>query len=131
MDQAITDYILDHYHSLYYPADKQFEAHKVYGAHEKNGVISVYIYSLYKQYNKGETTEQSGHSLPALVKLKHSGEDYSVIHYQEPEDGSFYLSSIKKMFPKRYVQKALNDTGNVQELHDEIEKQVKEWSEQN
>ena len=64
MNSVITQHIKDHYKNVYGETDKQFEAHKVYGAEERNSMINVYIYSLYKEFDQGGTVEKSGHSLP-------------------------------------------------------------------
>lgn len=127
MNEIITNHIKDHYKNVYHEEDKQFEAHKVYGAKERHGVISVYIYSVYKEFRKDEPTERSGHSLPALLRLKKDGDTHKVVEYREPDDGSLYASSIKKMFPKEFANQALHDSGNVPELHKQIEEQVQKW----
>jgi len=127
MNEVITSYIKDHYKNIYYEDNEQFEAHKVYGAEGKGGFISVYIYSVYTEFTKNDPIERAGHSLPALIRLEKDGDTYKVIQYKEPEDGSLYVSSIKKMFPKKYVNQALNDSGNVPELHKQIDEQVQKW----
>ena len=127
MNNVITQHIKDHYKNVYGETDKQFEAHKVYGAEERNGMINVYIYSLYKEFNQGGTVEQSGHSLPALIRLKKEDEKYIVKKYKEPEDGERFLGSLKAMFPRRYVDLALQDTGNLPELHVQIDEEVQQW----
>lgn len=108
----------------------QFEVHKVYGATQKNGLISVYLYSVYKEISAG-STELSGHSLPVLIRLKKEDDHYKVTNYQEPEDGSRYLDSLKSMFPKKYVNRALNDSGKLDSLNEKIDLQVKEWLKKN
>ena len=127
MTEIINNHIKNHYKNVYLSGDKQFEAHKVYGAKERHGVISVYIYSVYKEFRKNEPTERSGHSLPALVKLKKDGDTFKVIEYKEPEDGSLYASSIKRMFPEEFANQALHDSGKVPELHEQIDEEVQKW----
>ncbi|MFK5707531.1 hypothetical protein [Lysinibacillus boronitolerans] len=127
MNEIITNHIKEHYKNVYHSGDRQFEAHKVYGAKENRGIVSIYIYSVYKEYRKDEPTERSGHSLPALVKLKKDGDTYKVIKYREPEDGSLYANSIKKMFPKEFAKQASLDAGNVPELHEQIDEEVQKW----
>ena len=127
MNEIITNHIKEHYKNVYHSGDRQFEAHKVYGAKENRGIVSIYIFSVYKEYRKDEPTERSGHSLPALVKLKKDGDTYKVIKYREPEDGSLYARSIKKMFPKEFAKQASLDAGNVPELHEQIDEEVQKW----
>lgn len=131
MNELISDYIVQKYSNIYSPTDKQFEVHKVYGTSESNHVISVYMWSYYGGFNKSTGLEsQSGHSLPAVIRLSKKGENYSVIEYTEPEDGSLYLSSLKKMFPKRYLPYAQRDSGNIQDLQKKMDRKVQKWLEE-
>ena len=101
IDVVISDYIIQKYSSSNLDTEKQFEVHKVYGTNESDGVISVYMWSYYGGFNKSTGIEnQAGHSLPAVVQLSKKEENYSVIEYTEPQDGSLYQSSLKKCFPK-------------------------------
>ncbi|MBM7602625.1 hypothetical protein JOC75_000595 [Metabacillus crassostreae] len=114
MDNVISDYIIQKYSSSYYDTEKQFEVHEVYGTNESDGVISVYMWFYYAGFNKSTgIEEQSGHSLPAVIRLIKKEENYSVIEYIEPQDGSFYQSSLKKMLPRKYLKFAQQDSGNI------------------
>ncbi|OLS33438.1 hypothetical protein [Bacillus sp. MRMR6] len=131
MDEVISNYIVNKYAASYYDTDKQFEVHKVYGTSNVNGVISVYMWSYYGGFNKSTGLEnQSGHSLPAVIRLEKKVDTYSVIEYIEPEDGSLYQSSLKKMFPKKYVKLAQQDSGNIKDLQKEMDQKVKQWLEE-
>ncbi|GGB63857.1 hypothetical protein GCM10007199_32390 [Fictibacillus barbaricus] len=128
MDKTITDYILKEYQDVYPTTDRQFEAHKVYGAKEKSGVISVYMYSFYLCFNKETGTEgQSGHSVPVLIKLEEQEGKYVVTYYKEPQNDSNYKYALYKMFPRVYAAKALADTGHVKELEKEVQKKAEVW----
>jgi hypothetical protein len=127
---AISDYIVQHSAKAYAGTEKQFEVHKVYGTSEKDGVLSVYMWSYYAGFNGATGSEaQSGHSLPAVIRLKQDGDTYSVIDYTEPQDGSMYQSSLEKMFPAKYVKSAQRDSGNIGGLQKEMDKKVKAWLE--
>lgn len=128
MNQTISDYILEHYADSYYPTEKQFEVHKIYGAKEAEDAVDIYLYSYFGGFNKSTGLEsQAGHSLPAMIRLKKETDGYSVINYIEPEDGDLFLPSLKKMFPRKYVNKALNDIGNIDDLKEEMDSKVKRW----
>lgn len=125
MDDAISNYIIKKYSTSFSDTEKQFEVHKVYGTNELNGVITVYMWSYYAGFNKSTgVQEQSGQSLAAVIRLKEKEGAYSVIDYTEPQDGSLYQSSLKKMFPKRYIRKVHNDSGNIDELRKEMDNKV-------
>ncbi|WP_121661948.1 hypothetical protein [Metabacillus litoralis] len=128
MDKVISDYIIQKNSSSFSDTEKQFEVHKVYGTNELDGVISVYMWSFYAGFNKSTgIEEQSGHSLPAVIQLSKKEENYSVIEYIEPQDGSLYQSSLEKMFPKKYLKLAKQESGNIGGLQKEMDKKVKQW----
>ena len=130
MDEVISNYIIQEYSSIYSNTEKQFEVHKIYGTSESNGFIDVYMWSYYGGFNKSTGIENhSGHSLPAVVRLSKKGEEYSVVKYTEPKDGSLYQSSLKKMFPEKYLKLVQKDTGNIQGLQKEMNEKVKQWLE--
>lgn len=130
IDEAISHYIIQKYATSYYGTEKQFEVHKVYGTSEKNGVLSVYMWSYYGGFDQATGSDaQSGHSLPAVIRLKQDGDTYSVIKYTEPQDGSMYQSSLERMFPAKYVKSAQRDSGNIGGLEKEMDKKVKAWLE--
>ncbi len=130
IDDVISHYIIQKYATSYSGTEKQFEVHNVYGTSEKDGVLSVYMWSYYGGFNQATGTEaQSGHSLPAVIRLKQDGDTYSVIDYTEPQDGSMYQSSLEKMFPAKYVKSAQKDSGNIGGLQKEMDNKVKAWLE--
>ena len=80
MNSVISNYILDYNKDKYSETEKQFEAHMVYDAREIDGVIEVYLYSLYMGFNRAsKDEEQSGGSFQVLFKLKKENHTYSVI----------------------------------------------------
>ncbi|WP_127585389.1 hypothetical protein [Paenibacillus koleovorans] len=127
--QVISDHIVQKYSSVYGGTEKQFEVHRVYGSSEESdGILSVYMWSYYGGFNRSSGTKnQSGHSLPAVVKLKEAGGEYSVVKYTEPEDGSGYLPSLKKMFPEKYLKSAQQGAGNIGDLQVEMDRKVNQW----
>ena len=129
MDTVISDYIIDKYSSSsYMQTEKQFEVHKVYGTSESDGVITVYMWSFFGGFNRSDgLEEQTGHSLPAIIKLSKNEGGYEVTDYKEPQDGSLYSSSIKKLFPEKYIKQIHQDTGNIGDLQQEMDEKVKQW----
>jgi hypothetical protein len=128
MDEAISNYIVEKYSSIYTHTEQQFEVHKVYGTSESNGIISVYMYSYFGGFNTSTGLEnQAGHSLPAVIRLQQKAAGYSVIDYTEPKDGNRYHSSLKKMFPEKYLNMAQRDVGNIEDLQIEMDYKVNAW----
>ena len=127
MDQLISDYIVQKYASVYLDTEKQFEVHKVYGSSESGGLIDVYMWSYYGGFNRSTGLEnQSGHSLPAVIRLKNEEDGYKVTEYIEPKDGNLYASSLKKMFPEKYLKLVQKDAGTVEDLQLQMDLKVKQ-----
>ncbi|WP_340022044.1 hypothetical protein MHI24_24065 [Paenibacillus sp. FSL K6-1096] len=128
MNEVISDYIIQMSSSSHHKTEKQFEIHKVYGINESDGVITVYMWSYYGGFNKSTGTEfQEGHSLPAVIQLSKNGEKFSVTEYIQPQDGDMYQSSLKKMFPKKYLKLVQQDTANTKNLQQEMVERVTRW----
>lgn len=128
MNEEISNYIIQKYSTVYIDTEKRFEVHKVYGTEQTNDSITVYMYSYFGGFNKSTGLKnQAGHSLPAVIRLQKKSDGYSVTRYMEPKDGSLYQSSLKKMFPKKYLEIAQRDTGNINDLHQEMDSKVKQW----
>jgi hypothetical protein len=124
----ISNYIVQHNSSSYYPTEKQFEVHKVYGTSHSSGILTVYMWSYYNGFNKATGSEsQAGHSLPAVISLMKTGNQYKVIEYTEPQDGSSYPSSLKKMFPRRYLPFVHMDAGTAGGLQPKMDEKVEQW----
>jgi len=128
-NEVISDYIVNYNVGAYYKTDKQFEAHKVYGTEEKDGLINVYMYSRFQGFtfvDGGFEGRTSGEG-PVLVKLKKENNKYSVVEYNEGDPVHDDEESLKKIFPKRYIRKALHDSGHSLNLHEQINTKAREW----
>ena len=100
----------------------------MYGTSESEGVITVYMWSFFGGFNRSAGLElQTGHSLPAVIKLSKKGGGYEVTYYKEPLDGSSYSSSIKKLFPEKYIKQIHQDTRNIADLQQAMDQKVKQW----
>ncbi|MFL0198486.1 hypothetical protein ACJDU8_23425 [Clostridium sp. WILCCON 0269] len=53
---------------------------------------------------------------------------FNVVKFQQPKDGTDeYVSSIKKMFPRKYAKEAMGDAGRDLGLEKQIKLKAKEW----
>ncbi|NEU31945.1 hypothetical protein GN156_14325 [bacterium LRH843] len=132
MHQVISDYIIaEHQKSDYQKTDIQFEVHKVYGTMQENDIITVYLWSFYNSFNKATGSEVvAGASIPTtVIKLKSMAEGYEVVDYIVPKDGSESYSSLKSMFPEKYVEIAIQNTGYIEVLKSEMNLKIEEWLE--
>lgn len=129
MNEAISNYIVNYYSRILTHVNKVFEAHKVYVIEQKDGLINVYIYTLFEGYafSEGKFGLSSGGANPALIVLKKDKDKYTVVKFQQPEDGTENGPSIRRMFPSKYAEEALSDSGKDLGLEEQIKLKAKEW----
>jgi hypothetical protein len=131
MDEVISNHIIQKYSTVSTQTEKQFEVHHVYGTSELSGIITVYMHSYFGGFKKSTGIEnQAGHSLPAVIRLKKKATGYVVTEYTEPKDGNLYQSSLKKMFPEKYLNRLHQDSGNIEDLQKEMDGKVLQWLEE-
>ena len=99
----------------------------IYGTEETDG--KSIIYALVRNasfcFFNGYFMEQSGMLAPAAITLDRFTGDYSV---QYPMDGSLYAGSIEKMFPAKYRDKVMNDSGEEnQKIWNDITLQAQKY----
>lgn len=63
--------------------------------------LEVYVWVLYHEYteNNNELELEQSSSIPYLITIDTSGDEYKIISYEIPKDGNEYKKSINKMFP--------------------------------
>ena len=126
--EIISDYIILQSQDQYEQTDVQFEVHKVYGTLQEGETMTVYLWSFYNRFNRETGNEEvSGASRPITLTLRQTGGKYKVIDYKEPEDGSQFVDSVEKMFPKRYVEQVLQQPSNMEDLKETMQQKVNEW----
>lgn len=105
IDTAIARLVLDEESGSYYEGECCAEGHVILGEEQQGNDIIVYAACTYGNY---------GFQNNAFIKLSGSGviytkftfdSAYNPISREIPEDGSNYLPSMKKLFPKKYLRK--------------------------
>ena len=116
LDACISDVIIEKYAKKSYGSlGGEFitESHAILGQDEYEDYIEVYLVTTYGVYGfENNIFSMIGGSsqIPMRIKFlkneKISGYDY--VNSEEAKDGSYYVESVKKMFPTREAYKALN-----------------------
>jgi hypothetical protein len=117
---------------FYLDGEAHTEAHIILDTVEKNGIVKVYTLACYGAFGfeNGIFTKISGSgAIPTVMTFrKNQKSEYTLIKYQEPVDGSYYVKSIKKMFPKKLWGKVLSiKQSDYLKLTKQQEKQAKEY----
>lgn len=104
------------------------EGHVILDKEENDKEVKVYLIASANAYSFENDifTSTSGYgAMPIVMKFSKNGTNYNHISTKEPNDGSYYVDSIEKMFPKKLLKKALNPDEYIDKLTEQQEKQTK------
>lgn len=87
----------------------------VFGVEETDREKTIYSYISYAcfGFESGHFIEKSGGSNPLVVTVNKADGSFSC---SQPRDGSYYGDDIKKMFPRKYRERAINPTENEMQI---------------
>ena len=102
-------------------ADAEFyaEGHVILGIDDEGTEILVYTVTSFGGYsfmNDMFIKDTGSGVIPAVIVLDNFGGMYTPIEIRWPKDGSYYVESIKELFPEEYQDKALS----AQDYYDEL-----------
>lgn len=128
LDNIISDYIIE---NVAFTAidGKVFEAHQLYGSEEKNAETYAYLWSYQREFSSenGVIKDGSGSSMPMVIVLSKSDDGkYTVLEYKTPQDGEYYVASVKKLFPEKYQDTILKRT-NVKMLEEIVRQKAENF----
>ena len=117
LDKAVSKAILEQNTTKKWLGECPAEGHIIFGTKEKDGIVTVYMTESFSSYGfeDGWFIEQSGHSIPAVMRFEVKDGEYNFLDVEYAEDGSNHLKSIKRMFPKIYEGRVNNLTKKEQE----------------
>ena len=108
LDDAVSQAIKEQ-SSSYLAGEVATEGHLIVDSEDKGGMVIVYTLSSYGAFGfeNGIFTKISGSgAIPTVITFsKDENGQLKLVDYQEPMDGSYYNSSVKKMFPGQLLQK--------------------------
>lgn len=133
IELAITEYLVNRndLESEKYNDEKWFVSFKTFLIEEKENkkLYNVYIWALEKSfYLKNDViTEDSGSSIPYLFVVERDDDNYKVLDYRIPRDGSLYSTDMKNIFPNSVIDDMdkVHTDGTIEKLDSDIEQQTK------
>ncbi len=110
LDKAVSKAILEQNATKKSFGECPAEAHLIFGTREKGDIVTVYMLEQYFVYGfeDGWFIEQSGHSIPAVMRFEKRDGEYIFLDVEYAESGSEHIKSIKRMFPKIYEHRVTN-----------------------
>lgn len=104
----------------------------VFGTDEKDGAVKVYLWALIQEYAWVQgLIEEGGSSIPMVIELEKSGNEYTPKSVEIPRDGTYYPEDVKKLFPGSYREKVSARQGNVFDLEQQNKQQAMEYFKSN
>jgi len=131
IENAIIDYLVtdSENSSSNYKNAKWFAALNTYLIEEDNNTYTVSAWVLEESYylENGEVLTDSGSSMAKKFTVVKTNDNYMVTKVECPKDGSYYVPSMKKLFPKDVRKRMSNvyEDGTVERLKLEIDNLVK------
>lgn len=91
--------------------------------------VSVYAWILYQEYSceNGFLTEESGSHIPTVINAIKNGNNYELVEYWTPRDGSYWADDIKEKFPMYLWSRATDSQRSIDKQKAECEKMAKEY----
>lgn len=123
LDSVISDYIKNNYFNWSnVTGKKKYEVHKIYGIDKRFGHKYVYLYTLFEAFETNGNTKSSigGGANPLVIIVNEDSKGiYSVVNHKEPLDGIYYASSLKRIFPYKYLIN-IKETETSNELNEKM-----------
>jgi len=115
----------------YAQGETETEGHIILSVKEENRTVKVYTVASFGAFGfeNGVFTKVSGSGAIPTVMIfsKDEDDDYNLLEYKEPQDGSLYTKSIKNMFPKALQSTALSANKYYLDLSKQQEAQASEY----
>ena len=103
LDPVVSDAILTRNHGSYLAGECQGEGHFIMDSSTKGRTVTAYVLAMYGEYGfeDGNFVKVSGSGvIPTVITFSTDGKgSYSMLSYQEPEDGAGYAASCQKTIP--------------------------------
>lgn len=106
----------------YYRGECIAEGHRILGSRVSGSRLTVYALTSFGYYGfqNGMFVKVSGSGvIPAVLTFEKDGTDWQLQNVEYPEDGAYYVKSIKRMFPLRYRLAALSGDRHYAELQEQ------------
>lgn len=106
IEYAVAQAILRENEPAYYDfaTECAAEGHIIYGTEAEGDIHKVYVLTSYSRFGfeNGYFIDQSGGITPAVMTFEKTDSGYELLDIEYVSDGSEYVPSIERLFPKKY-----------------------------
>lgn len=129
LDEAVSNAILTSNAGRFYEGEFRAEGHIILSSSVlDNGNTEYYVLARYSEFGfeNGVFTAVSGSgNIPVRITFD---DDLNLLEYKIPMDGSYYIESVKEMFPEEFISRAINQTDeDIKYCYDIITKKAKAY----
>ena len=112
LDAAVSEAILNENADKLWLGECPTQGHVILGADETDTKAVVYAIEEFNSFGfySGYFVDVGGHRVPAVFRFNKADGKYILDRIDYAEDGSGHTSSIKRLFPKEYRERALSPT---------------------
>ena len=95
---------------------------------DKNGdETTIYMWVLYMEYSYDNgLKEESGAHIPTVITVRETNDNYELVEYWEPRDGSYYPEDIRDKFPWYLQREALDSQRYITKQSANCERMARE-----
>lgn len=130
--EIIEKYISDTNNS-YLEEGMTFTSVHYFGSRYNNDELKVYLWALFSEYDTSNNRfeEHRGFSIPHVININVKDDNFEIISYDIPKDGSFYKNSITELFPITIRNKVLkfHDSKECKKLFQEHDEMINTYQE--
>ncbi len=89
----------------------------------------VYMWVLYMEYSceNGVLKKEAGAHIPTVITAKKNANNYELVEYWTPRDGSYWVDDIKAKFPMSLWSRATDSQRSIDKQTAECKKMAKEY----
>ncbi len=119
LDTAVSKAIVSYNSGSYLDGECEAEGHIILDVSHESSKLKVYALTMYGEYsfiNDMFIKVSGSGAIPVVMVFDEDKDDtYSLVSYQEPEDGSKYVSSVKELFPQSIYSRIvpISETDNL------------------
>ena len=129
--QVFIDCQIAEHHQGKFSPDVTYSAvdYEILGINEDFEKVTLYAWVLYQEYTfeSGQIKKAGGAHTPTVITAKKVDDDYKLIEYWTPRDGSYYPEDIKEKFPFYLVTKALDSQRYIDKQQNSCDKMAEEY----
>jgi len=118
IDDAVSEAILTKNAGHYLEGAYRTQAHVTLRTEEIEEQVTVYAVAYYLEYDSDGNTllDISGSLVPVAITLERDDDGYRLVEYWEPQDGTYYVDSIREKFPAEIADEAVSCEQYVSQL---------------